>query len=149
LPTDLADHHRWSPPRLSGLRVGDGRHPHPPQRPWPTTHPTRPGAGDKAYSNRAIPSHLRRRQIKATIPEPASQQAHRLRRDRQGGRPPQFDAEIYKQRNVVERAINKLKGYRAVASRYDKRDYMYRGTIDVASIRICSATPFRDPRDTL
>lgn len=28
--------------------------------------------GDKAYSNRAICSHLRRRQIKATIPEPAS-----------------------------------------------------------------------------
>jgi transposase len=42
---------------------------------------------------------------------------------------------------VVERCINKLKGYRAVASRYDKRDYMYRGTIDVASIRIW----LRDP----
>jgi transposase len=104
---------------------------------------TRPGRvlGDKAYSNRAIRSHLRRRQIKATIPEPASQQAHRLRRGRTGGRPPQFDTEIYKQRNVVERAINKLKGYRAVASRYDKRDYMYRGTIDIASIRIW----LRDP----
>jgi len=42
---------------------------------------------------------------------------------------------------VVERCINKLKGYRAVASRYDKRDYMYRATIDVASIRIW----LRDP----
>jgi len=52
-----------------------------------------------------------------------------------------FDAEIYQQRNVVERCINKLKGYRAVASRYDKRDYMYRATIDVASIRIW----LRDP----
>jgi transposase len=104
---------------------------------------TRPGRvlGDKAYSNRAIRSHLRRRQIKATIPEPASQQAHRLRRASKGGRPPQFDAKIYKQRNVVERAINKLKSYRAVASRYDKRDYMYRGTIDIASIRIW----LRDP----
>ena len=104
---------------------------------------TRPGRvlGDKAYSNRAIRSHLRRRQIKTTIPEPTSQQAHRLRRGRKGGRPPQFDAETYKQRNVVERAINKLKGYRAVASRYDKRDYMYRGTIDIASIRIW----LRDP----
>ena len=104
---------------------------------------TRPGRllGDKAYSNRAIRAHLRRRQIKATIPEPAGQQANRLRRARKGGRPPQFDAEIYKQRNVVERCINKLKGYRAVASRYDKRDYMYRGTIDIASIRIW----LRDP----
>lgn len=96
---------------------------------------------DRAYSNRAIRSHLRRRQIKTTIPEPASEQAHRLRRGRRGGRSPQFDAEIYKQRNVVEQAINKLKGYRAVASRYDKRGYIYRGTIDIASIRIW----LRDP----
>lgn len=51
-------------------------------------------------------------------------------------RPPKFDPESYKLRNVVERAINKLKGHRAVATRYDKRDYMFRGTIDVASIRI-------------
>lgn len=70
---------------------------------------TRPGRvlGDKAYSNRTIRTHLRRRQIKATIPEPGNQQANRLPRASQGGRPPQFDAEIYKQRNVVERCINK------------------------------------------
>jgi transposase len=58
-----------------------------------------------------------------------------------GGRPPGFDASRCKQRNTLERCLSKLKGHRAVATRYDKRDYIYRGTIDVASIRIW----LRDP----
>ena len=37
--------------------------------------------------------------------------------------------------------VNKLKGHRAVATRYDCEDYMFRGTVDVASIRIW----LRDP----
>jgi transposase len=104
---------------------------------------TRPGRmlGDKAYSNRAIRSELRRRRIRATVPEPADQVRNRAARGSRGGRPPGFDAEDYKRRNVVERAINKLRGYRAVATRYDKRDFVFRGTIDVASIRIW----LRDP----
>jgi transposase len=57
------------------------------------------------------------------------------------GRPPSFDAEMYKQRNTVERAINKLRQDRAVATRYDKRDFVYRGSVDVATICIW----LRDP----
>ena len=104
---------------------------------------------DKAYSSRRIRSSLRRRRIKATIPEPADQQAARARRGSRGGRPPAFDPVRYKDRNVVERAINKLRANRAVATRIDKREYMFRGTIDVATIRIWLRDPLQhDPRDT-
>ena len=99
---------------------------------------TRPGRvlGDKAYSSTAIRVHMRKRGIKATIPEPSDQARNRLRRGRRGGRPPVFDAAAYKQRNIVERAFGQLRQHRAVATRYDKRDFVWRGTIDVASIRI-------------
>ena len=89
--------------RIKISRRGPGR---------PRTRP-RHVLGDKAYSSRAIRTYLRKRQIKATIPEPADQKKNRLRRGSTGGRPPRFDPEIYKQRNVVERAINKLKAHRA------------------------------------
>jgi transposase len=39
--------------------------------------------------------------------------------------------------------INKLKQFRAVATRYDKRDYMFRAAIDVASICIWLKDPVR------
>jgi transposase len=112
---------------------------------------TRPGLvlGDKAYSSSAIRAHLRRRGIKATIPEPADQARNRLRRGSKGGRPPAFDAAAYQQRNTVERAFCKLRQHRAVATRYDKRDFVWRGTVDVASIRIWLRNPVHDLRDTL
>ena len=58
-----------------------------------------------------------------------------------GGRPPVFDAGWYTKRNTVERCFSKLKQFRAVATRYDKRERIYQGTIDVASISIW----LRDP----
>jgi transposase len=99
---------------------------------------TRPGwlLADKAYSSRAIRSWARRHGIRAIIPEPADQARNRQAKGHRGGRPPAFRASRYKQRNTVERCANKLKGFRAVATRYDKRDYVYLGTIDTASIMI-------------
>ncbi len=43
------------------------------------------------------------------IPQPAGRAANRKRLGRLGGRPPAFDREAYKQRNTVERRINKVK----------------------------------------
>jgi len=114
---------------MAGIRV---------RRPGPGRPRTRPDRllGDKAYSSKAIRAALRRRGIAVTIPEPDDQKDNRARRGRRGGRPPAFDRERYKQRNTAERCVNKLKFYRAVATRYDKRNYVYLGTIDVASVRI-------------
>ncbi|MGW8604887.1 IS5 family transposase [Streptomyces sp. NPDC055893] len=101
----------------------------------PRTRPDHLG-GDKAYSSRRNRRYLRRRQIKHTIPEPKDQRAHRQRRGSKGGRPTGFDREIYRRRNEVERTINQLKIFRAVAIRFDKRAYVFHGTVTVASIRL-------------
>jgi hypothetical protein len=66
---------------------------------------------------------------------------HRAKRGSRGGRPPRFDPECYKERNTVERWCSKLRQRRAVGTRYDMRDRLYQGTIDVASIRICLHDP--------
>jgi transposase len=49
---------------------------------------------------------------------------------------PAFSPELYKQRNAVERFFNKLKHFRAVATRYDKRDDNFLASVQLASIRI-------------
>ncbi|MBD2835198.1 transposase [Streptomyces pratensis] len=75
---------------------------------------------DKAYTSRRNRRYLRRQGISHTIPERLDQQRHRKNRASRGGRPTGFDSERYKERNTVERAINRLKGFRAVATCYDK-----------------------------
>lgn len=42
-----------------------------------------------------------------------------------GGRPVSHDADLYKERNTVERLINKLKAWRGIAARYDKTPDSY------------------------
>ncbi|MFC9948962.1 IS5 family transposase [Streptomyces pratensis] len=93
-------------------------------------------AADRAYSNGPIREYLRRRGIRHTIPEKTDSQAARLRKGARGGRPPGFDEVRYRKRNTVERAINLLKQFRAVATRYDKRGYVFLGTATAATVVI-------------
>ncbi|MFE2146638.1 IS5 family transposase [Streptomyces sp. NPDC059456] len=104
----------------------------------PRTTPTAVLA-DKAYSSRAIRGHLRKRGIRAVIPQPADQAANRQRLGSRGGRPPAFDREAYKRRNTVERCINKLKQWRGLATRYDKTATIYLAGLHLAAIFIWSA----------
>ena len=97
-----------------------------PTRSWAT----RPTA---AAATRAL---LRRRGIKAVIPEPADQIGHRLRKGSRGGRPVNYDRDLYKHRNVIERGFNAFKQWRGLASRYDKLAVNYRGGAVLRAILI-------------
>lgn len=114
---------------MSGIRVprsGPGR---------PRTRPDTVLA-DRAYSSRAIRKHLRQRGVRAVIPQPSDQAGHRRRRGRSGGWPPAFDAEVYKQRNAVERCISRLKQWRRLAMRTDKLAIAYQAALYVATLLI-------------
>lgn len=89
---------------------------------------------DKAYSARAHRAQLRRRGIKAVIPEPSDQAAHRKRHSLRGGRPVTYDAVEYKGRHLIERGINVIKQWRGLATRYDKHALTYRGAVVLAAI---------------
>lgn len=64
------------------------------------------------------------------IPERNDLQAHSKNNGSGGGRP--VTGQDYKNRNVVERAFNRLKNWRGLATRYDKHALIYRGGMVLA-----------------
>jgi putative transposase len=99
----------------------------------PRTTPTVLRA-DKASSGRKNRDLLQARGITVVIPQKSDAIARRKAKGSAGGRPLDFDAEDYKNRNVVERAFNKVKNWRGLATRYDKYALVYRGGMVLASI---------------
>jgi transposase len=103
--------------------------------------------GDAAYGSRANRRALRQRGITHTIPESSTVVKARARKGSRGGRPPTFDSDRYKDRNQVERLMNRRKQYRAVATRFDKLAERYRETVRIADIFIwLRARPDQAPR---
>ncbi|MET7609262.1 IS5 family transposase [Streptomyces avermitilis] len=100
---------------------------------------------DKAYSSRAIRQALRGRAIRAVIPERSDQKANRVRRGQAGGRPPAFDRDLYKDRNVVERCFARLKQFRAIATRFDKLATRYEAGVQLASLILWLREPTQAP----
>lgn len=88
---------------------------------------------DKGYPARGFRAYLRRRGIKAAIPERTDQLAGRARRRE---RPCGFDGTAFRRRNMVERCFHRLKQWRGIATRYEKRPDRYLAAITLASTLI-------------
>lgn len=86
---------------------------------------------DKGYAHDPTRRELRRRRIRHTIPERSDQIARRKAKGSAGGRPPTFDHDTYRQRNVVERCFNRLKQWRDLATRYAKRAAIYQACLQL------------------
>ena len=80
---------------------------------------------DKAYDNNAVRSQLKAKGGWANIPP---------KRHRTSALP--FSKWLYRYRNLVERFFNKLKQFRGIATRYDKKPENFLAAIKLASMRI-------------
>ena len=91
-------------------------------------------AGDKGYSSQAVRRYLKERGIGVVIPTKADEEPD-----------PAFDRAAYRERNVVERLINRLKQFRRLATRYEKRAANYLAMLTIAAIMLWSRAETRSP----
>ena len=77
---------------------------------------------DKGYDSRRILDLIREQGAVAVIPPRKNRKEQR-----------EYDRELYKRRNVIERAINRLKDYRRIATRYDRKAIYYLSFLHLAA----------------
>lgn len=94
-----------------------------PQRGRPRS---RPGelVADRGYTGAPIRQELKRRGIRAVIPTRSTEKRQLV-----------LDRAAYAERNRVERLINRLKQYRRIATRYEKRADTYGAFLTLVAIR--------------
>ena len=97
------------------------------KRPGPGRPKVRPRTvvGDRGYTGKLSRDYLRRRKISAVIPQLKTEKAPRL-----------MDWALYRERNVVERLVGRLKEYRRIATRFEKLAESYLAFVQLAAIRI-------------
>jgi transposase len=95
------------------------------KRPGPGRPRRRPHAllADRGYTGRRVRDHLRRCGITAIIPQLKTEIQPRL-----------MDWRTYRERNVVERLVGRLKEHRRLATRYDKLASSYLAFVHLAAI---------------
>ena len=80
---------------------------------------------DRAYDSDALRDSLAARGAKANV-KPMPNRVNI----------PKFSKRLYRKRNLVERFFNKLKHFRAIATRFEKHDANYLAIVKLASKRI-------------
>lgn len=81
---------------------------------------------DKGYDTDAIVCFIKRcMKAKVVIPPKCNRKIKR-----------RYDKQLYRERNLIERAFNKLKHWRRISTRYDRCDALFISSIALASIAI-------------
>jgi|TARA_B100001971_G_scaffold178242_1_gene173060 transposase len=77
---------------------------------------------DKGYDSDTILGFINQQGTIAVIPPKSNRKTQR-----------RYDRELYKERNLIERAFNRLKGWRRIATRYDRRSIYFMAALHLAA----------------
>ncbi|PWC94085.1 transposase [Azospirillum sp. TSO5] len=80
---------------------------------------------DKGYDSNAIRAKAAERKAWANIPPKTNRKGSFV-----------FSSWVYRQRNLVERFFNKIKQFRGIATRYDKRPENFLAAVKLVAVRL-------------